>query len=119
MGYETRSSCRARQAPGAGGRARARDSECSGRAGCSRPGSVARAQGGTGVIAHSTKGVLLRAEPDYGAAVLTTVAEGTTVGLRTDAADTVYDPDGVTQWWPVRAGDAEGWVAGFYLDIAG
>jgi murein DD-endopeptidase MepM/ murein hydrolase activator NlpD len=83
------------------------------------PASVARAQGGTGVIAHSTKGVLLRAEPDYGAAVLTTVAEGTTVGLRTEAADTVYDPDGVTQWWPVRAGDAEGWVAGFYLDIAG
>ena len=83
------------------------------------PASVARAQGGTGVIAHSTKGVLLRAEPDYGAEVLTTVAEGTTVGLRTDAADTVYDPDGVTQWWPVRAGDADGWVAGFYLDIAG
>jgi murein DD-endopeptidase MepM/ murein hydrolase activator NlpD len=83
------------------------------------PASVARAQGGTGVIAHSTKGVLLRAEPDYGAAVLTTVAEGTAVGLRTEAVDTVYDPDGVTQWWPVRAGDAEGWVAGFYLDIAG
>jgi murein DD-endopeptidase MepM/ murein hydrolase activator NlpD len=83
------------------------------------PANSARAQGGTGVIAHSTKGVLLRAEPDYGAGVLTTVAEGTTVGLRTDAADTVYDPDRVTQWWPVRAGDAEGWVAGFYLDIAG
>jgi murein DD-endopeptidase MepM/ murein hydrolase activator NlpD len=83
------------------------------------PANVARAQGGTGVIAHSTKGVLLRAEPDYGAEVLTTVAEGTAVGLRTDAADTVYDPDGVTQWWPIRAGDAEGWVAGFYLDIEG
>src|SRR5215212_4161205 len=83
------------------------------------PANVARAQGGTGVIAHSTKGVLLRAEPDYGAEVLTTVAEGTTVALRTDAADTVYDPDGVTQWWPVRSGDADGWVAGFYLDIAG
>ena len=83
------------------------------------PTNVARAQGGTGVIAHSTKGVLLRAEPDYGAEVLTTVAEGTTVALRTDAADTVYDLDGVTQWWPVRAADADGWVAGFYLDIAG
>jgi murein DD-endopeptidase MepM/ murein hydrolase activator NlpD len=81
------------------------------------PANIARAQGGTGVIAHSTKGVLLRAEPDYGAEVLTTVAEGTAVGLRTDAADTVYDPDGVTQWWPIRAGDADGWVAGFYLDI--
>jgi hypothetical protein len=83
------------------------------------PANVARAQGGTGIIAHSTKGVLLRAEPDYGAEVLTTVAEGTAVGLRTDAADTVYDPDGVTQWWPVRAGDADGWVAGFYLNIEG
>ena len=83
------------------------------------PANVARAQGGTGIIAHSSKGVLLRAEPDFGAEVLTTVAEGTAVGLRTDVADTVYDPDGVTQWWPVHAGDADGWVAGFYLDIEG
>jgi murein DD-endopeptidase MepM/ murein hydrolase activator NlpD len=83
------------------------------------PANIARAQGGTGVIAHSTKGVLLRAEPDYGAEVLTTVAEGTAVGLRTDAADTVYDVDGVTQWWPIVADDVDGWVAGFYLDIEG
>ena len=83
------------------------------------PANVARAQGGTGIIAHSSKGVLLRAEPDYGAEVLATVAEGTAVGLRTDVADTVYDPDGVTQWWPISAGDADGWVAGFYLDIEG
>src|SRR5918998_1664033 len=72
------------------------------------PANVARAQGGTGVIAHSTKGVHLRAEPDYGAEVLTTVAEGSTVGLRTEATDTVYDPDGVTQWWPVSADGADG-----------
>ncbi len=83
------------------------------------PANVARAQGGTGIIAHSSKGVLLRAEPDYGAEVLATVAEGTAVGLRTDVADTVYDPDGVTQWWPISADDADGWVAGFYLDIEG
>ena len=83
------------------------------------PANVARAQGGTGIIAHSSKGVLLRAEPDFGAEVLTTVAEGTAVGLRTDVADTVYDSDGVTQWWPVSAGNDDGWVAGFYLDIAG
>ena len=76
------------------------------------PANVARAQGGTGIIAHSSKGVLLRAEPDFGAEVLATVAEGTAVGLRTDMSDTVYDPDGVTQWWPVRAGDDDGWVAG-------
>jgi murein DD-endopeptidase MepM/ murein hydrolase activator NlpD len=83
------------------------------------PANVARAQGGTGTIAHSSKGVLLRAEPDYGAEVLATVAEGTAVGLRTDVADTIYDPDGVTQWWPVSADDGDGWVAGFYLDIEG
>jgi murein DD-endopeptidase MepM/ murein hydrolase activator NlpD len=83
------------------------------------PANVARAQGGIGTIAHSSKGVLLRAEPDFGGEVLATVAEGTTVGLRTDVADTVYDPDGVTQWWPVSAGDDDGWVAGFYLDIEG
>jgi hypothetical protein len=83
------------------------------------PANVARAQSGTGIIAHSADGVLLRAEPDFGAEVLSTVAEGTAVGLRTDVADTVYDPDGVTQWWPVSAGDDDGWVAGFYLDIEG
>src|SRR5918997_5025200 len=83
------------------------------------PANVVRAQGGTGVIAHSSKGVLLRSEPDYGAEVLTTVPEGTAVDLRTDAADTVYDPDGVTQWWPITADGADGWVAGFYLDIEG
>src|SRR5687767_10350455 len=83
------------------------------------PANVARAQGGTGTIAHSSKGVLLRAEPDYGAEVLATVAEGTAVGLRTDVADTIYDPDGVTQWWPVSADEGDGWVAGFYLDIEG
>jgi murein DD-endopeptidase MepM/ murein hydrolase activator NlpD len=83
------------------------------------PANVARAQSGTGIIAHSSKGVLLRAEPDFGAEVLATVAEGTAVGLRTDVADTVYDPDGVTQWWPVSAGSDDGWVAGFYLDIKG
>ena len=83
------------------------------------PANVARAQGGTGIIAHSSKGVLLRAEPDYGAEVLATVAEGTAVDLRTDVADTIYDSDGVTQWWPISADDADGWVAGFYLDIEG
>src|SRR5215218_3426303 len=84
----------------------------------SRMGRAA-AQGGTGAIVHSADGVLLRAEPAFGAEVLTTLAEGTTVALRTANADTVYDPDGVTQWWPIASGDAEGWVAGFYLEIGG
>jgi hypothetical protein len=83
------------------------------------PPSVAQAQGGSGKIVHSSDGVLLRAGPDYGSEVLTTMAEGSAVDLRTDAADTVYDPDGVTQWWPVKAGNTEGWVAGFYLEIDG
>jgi murein DD-endopeptidase MepM/ murein hydrolase activator NlpD len=81
------------------------------------PGSLARAQGGTGKIVHSSDGVLLRAEPEFAAEVLSTLAEGTNVDLRTDVADTIYDPDGVTQWWPIRTGDGDGWVAGFYLDI--
>src|SRR5215211_2893553 len=84
----------------------------------SRMGRAA-AQESTGTIVHSTDGVLLRTEPAFGAKVLTTLAEGTAVGLRTDVADTIYDPDGVTQWWPVETDGTEGWVAGFYLDIDG
>ena len=83
------------------------------------PGGSALAEGGSGTIVHSADGVLLRAEPAFGAEVVATLAEGTSVGLRTDLADTVYDADGVTQWWPVATSDAEGWVAGFYLDIEG
>jgi hypothetical protein len=83
-----------------------------------RMGGVA-AQEGTATIVHSSDGVLLRAEATFGAEVLTTLTEGATVALRTATADTVYDPDGVTQWWPITSGDTEGWVAGFYLDING
>jgi hypothetical protein len=83
------------------------------------PAPVARAEGGTGKIVHSSDGVLLRAEPGFGGEVLSTVAQGTSVGLRTHQADTVYDPDGVTQWWPISADGADGWVAGFYLEIDG
>jgi hypothetical protein len=83
------------------------------------PATIARAEGGSGIIVHSADGVLLRAEPAYGAEVLSTMAEGTAVGLRTDVADTVYDADGVTQWWPINIDGADGWVAGFYLEIEG
>lgn len=81
-----------------------------------RPAHVA-AQGGSGTIVHSADGVLFRAEPHFGAEVLSVLPEGSAVALRTDEADTVYDSDGVTQWWPVRSGDNEGWVAGFYLRV--
>jgi murein DD-endopeptidase MepM/ murein hydrolase activator NlpD len=80
---------------------------------------TAGAESGSGTIVHSAEGVLLRAEPAYDAEVVETMAEGSKVSLRTDMADTVYDTDGVTQWWPVRTGDADGWVAGFYLQIDG
>ena len=80
---------------------------------------VARAEPGWGTIVHSSDGVLLRAEPDFSAAVLTTLPEGSGVSLRTFEADTVYDADGVTQWWPISNGDQDGWVAGFYLQIDG
>ncbi|MBA3450766.1 MAG: SH3 domain-containing protein, partial [Chloroflexia bacterium] len=83
------------------------------------PISEARAQAGAATIVHSADGVLLRAEPEYGAEVLATMAEGTEVGLRTNVADTLYDPDGVTQWWPISTGGNDGWVAGFYLEIPG
>ena len=119
MGYETRSSCRARQARALAVALALAVASAAVAPVAPGPANVARAQGGTGIIAHSSKGVLLRAEPDYGAEVLTTVAEGTAVDLRTDVADTVYDPDGVTQWWPISADGADGWVAGFYLDIEG
>src|SRR4051812_37842085 len=85
----------------------------------SDPMGTVRAQGGEGKIVHSSDGVLLRAEPAFEAEVLKTLPEGTAVGLRTDVADTVYDPDGTTQWWPVSADGKDGWVAGFYLEIAG
>ena len=38
------------------------------------PPTVARAQGGTGTIAHSSDGVLLRAGPDFVSEVLMTMA---------------------------------------------
>jgi hypothetical protein len=85
------------------------------------PGRMGRvaAQATTGTIVHSSDGVLLRAEPTFGAEVLTTLDEGASVALRTAGTDTVSDPDGVTQWWPIATSDTEGWVAGFYLDIDG
>src|SRR5215210_7014762 len=85
------------------------------------PGRMGRAaaQASTGTIVHSADGVLLRANPAFGAEVLTTLDEGASVALRTVNADTVYDPDGVTQWWPIASGDTAGWVGGFYLALDG
>lgn len=82
-------------------------------------GRQAQAQTASARIVRSADGVLLRKEPTFGAEVLTVLSEGSTVDLRTYEADTVYDPDGVTRWWPVRSDIGDGWVAGFYLEIEG
>ncbi|MDQ3692724.1 MAG: M23 family metallopeptidase [Chloroflexota bacterium] len=79
----------------------------------------ARADVGSARIVHSADGVLLRAEPTFGAMVITTLPEGANVDLRTNVLDTVYDPDGVTRWWPVRSDVGDGWVAGFFIEIEG
>ncbi len=74
-----------------------------------------QASGGqTGEIT-GTDGVLLRAEPAFDAAVVTSLSPGTVVALRIDTVDTRLDPDGATRWWPVGVGGDEGWVAGYYL----
>jgi len=70
-------------------------------------------------VVHASDGVMLRAEPAYGADVVTALPEGTTVTLRTATVETVLDPDGTTRWWPVSADAGDGWVAGFYLDVDG
>jgi murein DD-endopeptidase MepM/ murein hydrolase activator NlpD len=75
--------------------------------------------GQTALVSADGDGVNLRAGPAYDAEALTTLADGTTVSLRIDATDTVYDPDGVTRWWPVAAGGQEGWITGAYLTAAG
>lgn len=85
----------------------------------SGPTPAVSAAGTTGTIVHSADGVNLRAEPSYGAEVLTTMAEGTLVDVQTHAAEAVLDADGHTSWWPVAHAGVEGWVAGYYLDVAG
>lgn len=71
--------------------------------------------GRTAVIASGGDGANLRSKPAHDAEVVTTLADGVEVDLRIDELDTVYDPDGVTRWWPVAAGDTRGWVSGFLL----
>lgn len=72
----------------------------------------------TAVIAGGGDGVNLRAEPAHDADVVASLPDGTTVDLRIDVLDTVYDADGVTRWWPVSVDGMEGWVSGFFLAAA-
>lgn len=84
-------------------------------AGQSVQAPIVAAQGATARITGDD-GVILRAKPTFGGAVLDTLAEGTEVQLRTSETDTVVDPDGATRWWPVRVYGQDGWVAGYFLD---
>lgn len=63
-------------------------------------------------------GVNLRATADHDADVVRSVPDGTIVSLRVDVLDTVYDPDGVTRWWPVSVDGQDGWISGFFLTDA-
>lgn len=71
--------------------------------------------GRTAVVAGGGDGADLRAEPAQDADVVSILPDRTEVALRIDATDTVYDPDGVTRWWPVSVGGSDGWVSGFFL----
>jgi uncharacterized protein YgiM (DUF1202 family) len=68
----------------------------------------------TAVVAHSDDGVNLRSEPGLGGDIIDTLPDGTVVELRVDVVDTIVDDD--ARWWPVRYGDVDGWIAGFYLE---
>jgi murein DD-endopeptidase MepM/ murein hydrolase activator NlpD len=68
------------------------------------------------VVAHSDDGVNLRAKPSIGADVVDTLPDGTRVKLRIDEVDTVKDDD--ARWWPVHVRGKDGWIAGYYLELA-
>ncbi|HLU36730.1 MAG TPA: SH3 domain-containing protein [Thermomicrobiales bacterium] len=67
------------------------------------------------VVQTGTGGADLLADPAHDGEVLQRLDDGTVVNLRVDVADTVYDDDGATRWWPVEVGGQEGWVSGFFL----
>ena len=69
----------------------------------------------TARIAGSGGPVNVRAEPSATSAIVASAADGRVVLLRIAEVDTVYDPDGVTRWWPVTLDGVDGWVSGMYL----
>lgn len=72
----------------------------------------------TARVANTDNGANLRAEPSTSAQVLDKLPAGTTVALRIDRVDTVYDGEGI-RWWPVSVDGVEGWIAGSYLGEGG
>jgi murein DD-endopeptidase MepM/ murein hydrolase activator NlpD len=81
--------------------------------------SVDQLSGLTAVVSGDGDRVNLRADAAHDAEVIATVPDGTVVTLRVDMLDTVYDPDGVTRWWPVAVGGQEGWMTGAFLVAPG
>ena len=71
--------------------------------------------GRTAFIAGGGDGINLRATAGRGGEVLDVLADGIRVDLRVDTADTVFDADGLTRWWPVSIDGVDGWVSGFFL----
>lgn len=79
--------------------------------------TVEQLTGLTAIVVGGGEDVNVRAEPTDDSESLATVADRTTVTLRVDVIDTVYDSFGV-RWWPVVHEGAEGWIAGPFLTQA-
>lgn len=79
--------------------------------------TVEQLTGLTAIVESGGDAVDLRAEPSDDAASLAMIGDGTTVNLRVDAVDTVYDSFGV-RWWPVSHDGVEGWITGTSLTQA-
>lgn len=69
----------------------------------------------TAVVQTGTGGADLLDDASHDATPLLRLDDGTVVNLRVDMVDTVYDPDGVTRWWPVEVNGQDGWISGFFL----
>lgn len=70
----------------------------------------------TARVVAGEAGVDFRADPSHSGQVISMLANGTIVDLRVDRADTVYDADGVTRWWPVTVNGQDGWISGLFLE---
>ncbi len=69
----------------------------------------------TAIVQTGTGGADLLDDASHDATPLLRLDDGTVVNLRVDMIDTVYDPDGVTRWWPVEVNGQDGWISGFFL----
>jgi len=79
--------------------------------------TVEQLTGLTAIVASGGETVPVRAEPADESDSVAVVADGTSIALRVDVVDTVYDSFGV-RWWPVVSNGVDGWVAGTLLTQA-